>query len=335
MKIGALALTLCLLLGCSSDDAPSGGARSSTREGPRAPDAGVSRPEDAAVAMDAEAPADAAQPRPRPMRDAAVPDARVATDAAGDTSDDPDAGVEPPDGAVPPRVDAGPPRDGMLRDLALNMTGMDDDLNHFAQFRISDARGDFHIMFVIHEGLPTPTYSWRLPNALFTGQSYTLDIFLDHDDTTGAGFFDEPPIDHAWSIPIPAGDGDVTIDFAHNDDFVDVEDRAPTPFNSLYLTSTDLGEYRNRLYDVRVIQRDNGRIVGRQVREIPGDTFELTVGSTLHAGIEYQIDVAVDADGNGSYNYPTDPSWRLMATGPDDDLRITLNATAAQVDVGF
>jgi hypothetical protein len=28
----------------------------------------------------------------------------------------------------------------------------------------------------------------------------------------------------------------------------------------------------------------------------------------------FQIDIPIDGDRSGDYNYPTDPSWRLIAT---------------------
>lgn len=320
-------------------------------------DAGAAEPAEMPTDVpDAQAPVDVAPPDADVVADAGVPatDAEVvadpdaasvdagATDAgtAGDAAVERDAASDAGDAgttadAGPTRVDAGSTRDGALRRLSLHMTGMEDDLRHFAQFRVANAQREFHIMFVIHEGLTSGTYAWDLPNALVPGEAYTLDFFVDHDESTGPGFFDSPPRDHAWSIAIPAGEGDVDIDFAYNEEFVDIEDIAPTPFRSTYLTSSGMEAYRGLLYDVRLIERSTGRLVGRQLREIPGDSFELTVGSTTREGVEYQIDVAVDADNSGDYNYPTDPSWRLLATGTDSGLRPTLDSSAPQVDVGF
>ena len=47
--------------------------------------------------------------------------------------------------------------------LHVHLTGMDDDLNRFSQFRVVTTAGEFFIMFVIHEGIPTADYAFDLP----------------------------------------------------------------------------------------------------------------------------------------------------------------------------
>lgn len=346
MKTYTTVAILCALLGCTAE------------HGSHAITANDTTDDTTVVQMEADAsvpeptpeptPEPVPVPVPEPMMDAAVPTPpkppkvkkpKPVTDA-GTSDAGMDGGVD--GGAMDsgtdgghPTVDAGPPHSGGLRNLTVHLTGMDDDLHHFAQFRLANEARDFEIMFVIHEGLTSGTYEWELPNALFSDESYTLDFFIDHDEHTGPGFYDRPPVDHAWSIPIAEGEGDVTVDFPYNTDFTDIEAIAPTPFHSLILASSGMSEYAGELYDVRVIDLSTGRLVGRQLREIPGDSFDLTVGSTVHEGVEYEIDIAVDADGNGSYNHDHDPSWRLTATAGPDGLHLPIDSSAAQVDVGY
>lgn len=356
MKMYSLVSLGVLLLGC---ELPT----SSIHGGPTPPPLGSARAAaetraaalqgDEADAPEMTAPEPELAPEPEPEMldatdDAGVPDAGPEPDAAvmEPAEPNPPAPPKPPKRPKPtapsgdgsahePSVTMGSAQNAELRSLSVRLRGMDDDLRHFAQFRVVDSRGDFHIMFVIHEGLTSGDYTWQLPRALLPGESYRLDFFIDHDETTGPGFYDKPPVDHAWSIAIPAGDGDVAIDFESSSDFTDIEAMAPNVFHSTYLSSSGLSEYRGQLYDVRVIERSSGRLVGRQLREIPGDSFELTVGSTTKEGVEYQIDVAVDADGDGQYDARTDPSWRLYATGTAEGLHPTLDASSPCVDVGF
>jgi hypothetical protein len=343
MKTSLFLACLCALLGCTTElssrpvspplqsetqtDVPSeedaGDAAPLRREWS---DAGVALPIKRGTKHDYKVIAVAPKPVDAGTGDAGKADAGMDEDASAD-----DAGT-----GGEPTIDAGPPREGPLRNLSMRLSGMEHNLHHFAQFRLANPQREFHIMFVIHEGLTSGTYEWELPNALFTDESYTLDFFIDHDETTGPAFYDPPPVDHSWSIPIPAGEGDVMIDFPFNTDFTDIEDIAPTPFRSTVLHIAGLSEYGGELIDVRVIDRGTGRLVGRQVREIPGDTFDVTVGSTTHPSVEYQVDVSVDADGNGRYNHPTDPSWRVFGTADATGMHPSIDASSAtQTDVQF
>lgn len=237
---------------------------------------------------------------------------------------DSDAGVAEPTTAPgrPQSIPAEPAPGGALRSLTLRMTGMNDELDRFAQFRVRNSRNELAAIFVIHQGLDSATYTWELPGVLVTGESYTLDFFIDHDQTSGWGAYDRPPLDHAWRVAIPAGQGDAVLDFAANADFVDIEADAPETFRSTVLASSGMGDYVGRSYDVRVTQRSDGRLVGRQLREVPGDTFDLRVSGTTQPGVEYVIDVTLGAA--DASQAPT--RWQLIATAGEEGLRATLEA---------
>jgi hypothetical protein len=209
---------------------------------------------------------------------------------------------------------------------------MDDDTHRFMQFRVVPPSGVFEVIGVIHEGLRTGSYEFDLPHCLHADQTYRLDFWVDHDQSGG---YTRPPADHAWSLPIPNGADDVVIDFMQNTDFTDIERMAPINDHSLILSARDMAMFAPRLIDVRVIERDSGRLAGRQVREVPGDTFDLDVGSVVHEGLDYQVDIAIDADDDGNYNPRSDPSWRLMSVATSEGLHLELSSNADHVDVGF
>jgi len=74
------------------------------------------------------------------------------------------------------------------------------------------------------------------------------------------------------------------------------------------------------------VDRRNGRLVGRQLREVPGDSFDVTVGSTTEEGVEYEVVVAVDADGDGMFQSPADPSWHVIGTADENGLAPRIDA---------
>jgi hypothetical protein len=337
MKTFGILCVLCALTGCAN-------GRGSAADPTPSPigdlDAGMKT--DDADAMVAESPIDASmppppkpkpepepepepKPKPKPKPDAEVPEPEPIADAGMDAGPTPDGGGHPV-------VDAGPGHDGTLRNLTVHLTGMEDDIHHFAQFRIRTLDGDFFLMFVIHEGMTSADYQFTLPNSLVVGDGYTLDFFIDHNERTGLGFYDKPAIDsdHAWSVPIPAEGGDVAIDFPYNTDYFDIEAQAPNQFHSLILSSSDMDPYIGSLVDVRITDTATGRLVGRQLREVPGGTFDLTIGATVHEGVEYIVDISVDANGDGEVDPDTDPQWSIVATATVTGLHLPFSASSPE-----
>jgi hypothetical protein len=263
--------------------------------------------------------------------DAGVPDAAAdaATDAQVDDESDTDSDAGIVDAVDQPTVDAGPPNTGAVRSLHVRLTGMEDDLNRFSQFRVVTTAGEFFVMFVIHEGIPTADYEFDLPGALLVDQAYRLDFFIDHDNSGG---YNPPPTDHAWSVEIPAGDGDVSLVHAFNTNFTDIEQIAPSMVRSLILSSSNMYTYLNELFDVRVTDLAAGRLAGRQVREVPGGSFDLTVGAVVQPGVEYQVDISLDLDKSGDYT-PGDLGWRIVSTATATGLHLDFSPDAEPVDL--
>jgi hypothetical protein len=204
---------------------------------PEAEEGDASVPEEVVPVWDLPTSVDAAAPLPPEAQPAAIPvleDAGVPDAAApeADAAIDADA-----DAGAQPTVDAGPPNSGTVRSLRVHLTGMDDDLDRFSQFRVVTTTGEFFVMFVIHEGIPTADYEFDLPGSLFVDQAYRLDFFIDHNNSGG---YNAPPIDHAWSVEIPAGDGDVSLELPFDTNFTDIEAIAPSMVRSLILRSSDM-----------------------------------------------------------------------------------------------
>jgi hypothetical protein len=113
----------------------------------------------------------------------------------------------------------------------------------------------------------------------------------------------------------------------------DIESMVPAAEHPLILTSQDMYQHTQELFDVRVIDRSTGRLAGRQTREVPGDLFDLTVGYVVHEGSEYQVDISVDDDGDGQYTPGIDPGWRLIGVANATGLHLDFTPSSPQVDL--
>lgn len=219
-----------------------------------------------------------------------------------------------------------------LRDLTLRMTGMDAQLHRFMKVRVASRDNRYVAVGIIHQGIPSADYTFVLPAALRDGTAYTVTVFAD---TNGDGGYSVPPLDDAWSFDVPATHDDVTIDLSGDDHCVDIERNAPAPEQGLVVSFQDMQEYYKHPLDVRVIERATGRLVGRQLRQVPGDRFDLTIGGVIKPGVAYQVDVAVDIDEDGAYDRIIDDSWRVTGTADSKGLAMTFVPNGPYVDVGF
>jgi hypothetical protein len=306
---------LCALVACDADGKP----RDARTNRMSATDKDASQ-----QAAGEEAPPPVSTPVKRPSKrpdKVSDEDAAVPLDAATTDPDD-DAGLDAGDATLPDggvNVMLSDAATAGLRSLTIDLSGWDDNLNRFMQFRVAPLDNSWQVMAVIHEGVPTPTYRFELPNSLLAGVDYRLDFWVDTDQSGG---YNPPPTDHAWSMALPAGTADIVIDFPHNTNFTEIERMAPTHDSSLLLSATDMFMYAPRLIDVRAIERGTGRLSGRQLREIPGDAFVVTVGSVIHGGLEYDVVVTVDENNDGNAVVGSDPTWHIAATANDEGLQV-------------
>jgi hypothetical protein len=319
-------ILVCLLLACvacNDDDSKSSGSRTNKmsatdKDAARRKDAGQEEPpatppvkKPAKLDASAETDLDAG---PADLDEDGGADAGL--DAGGDaTVSDAGVGVTLSDAATPG-----------LRSLTINLSGFDDNLHRFMQFRVAPPDNSFQVMAVIHEGLPTATYRFELPNSLLAGVDYRLDFWVDTDQSGG---YNPPPTDHAWSLPLPAGTSDIVIDFPHNTDFTEIESMAPIHDSSLILSASNMFMYAGQLVDVRAIEHGSGRLSGRQLREVPGDSFDVTVGSVIHGGLDYDVIVTVDGNDDGVVDLASDPSWHLTGTADDSGLHVPFSPDPA------
>jgi hypothetical protein len=262
----------------------------------------------------------------RPLSTASAAPAPAGASMVASDGVDGDAGRNDDEGASSDAGVAGSERlraDVRLRDLVVELSGMEDDRNRFMQFRLIPEDETFAVICVIHEGLRDGEYELRMPRALLVGEAYRLDFWVDHD---GSGGYDAPPIDHAWRVEIPSRGEAALIRFEHNNRYVHIEDSPPVDDRPLILSAHGMYGYVEQLFDVQVTESLNGRLVGRQIREVPGDSFDVTVASVVHDGVAYRVDLFIDANANGAYDAEAEIGWRLESTATRNGLHIEFTA---------
>jgi len=241
------------------------------------------------------------------------------------------------------------PNPNAFRNVTFQMSGLTTgamgEVGKFMQFRLISAGGDLINVSVIH-GVPTATFDFELPHSAPAGEVVTVEVWADTAGTVENAY--DAGMDHAWTATIAAG-------AANEDAVVPIAGGAqPTPptltdgaatgslgFTMMMNTNDHMGE----LFELRVIENDSGRLVGRQLLGIPGNEIGLEVYGVLRTGIEYQVDYAIDLDGNLAYDAPpTDAAWRQVVTatatgysgGPGATISLSdIPSSDDYVDVGF
>lgn len=176
-------------------------------------------------------------------------------------------------------------------------------------------------------GVPSADFSIDLP-FLELGHSYYLDFFAD---LSGNGLYDAPPVDHAWRLEIDAVDGDETASFSHGTNFTDIGWT-----DQVTVAMTDMNPHVGQLLELRVIDKDSGKEIGRTRRTVDVAAIDVSVPG-LQAGGNYQVDFYADLNGNGTYNAPgADHAWRLDWEGhPGGDALLPFAHNTSFVDVDW
>jgi hypothetical protein len=148
--------------------------------------------------------------------------------------------------------------------------------------------------------------------------------------------YDAPPTDHAWRLDIAAS-GDETLAFMHNTDFTDIATPAVTEAEDFTFMATDMSPHDGQRFELRVIEADSGRLVGRYVLgAIAAADFTLTLPGIVANGTDYQVDFHADLDNDGNYDPPpTDHAWRETGTADASGLTINFAHNTTFTDVQF
>jgi plastocyanin len=139
---------------------------------------------------------------------------------------------------------------------------------------------------------------------IMSGGSYRLDFFADHN---GNGYYDAPPVDHAWRIEIPSASGNESVDFVHNSGFTDVEWK-----HRLRIRFSGMTPHVGQMLTLYVRDQISGDYLDTiQLDHISEAEFALK-SYVIEPGKSYVIDFYADQNGNRVYDAPpADHAWRL------------------------
>ncbi|MGZ3421597.1 MAG: hypothetical protein ACXVEF_41165 [Polyangiales bacterium] len=239
-------------------------------------------------------------------------------------------------------------------DLQFSVVGMKPHLAHTFEYRIIDANNLVQSRGIVSP-LGAPDVTVFVPRAIPRSNGpYRIDFY---GDVNGSGGYDGIGSvisnDHAWRIdPLvdyPAGtvtpvDGLVQVTFTHSTSFTDI-DQYPsgTPNKAkdtglgakVHVTSLPIG----RMIEARVAEKDTKHVVGlMRIPSATAATLDLVIPGVVDVGVDYEVDLYVDANGNGTYDDPQSGDWgiRTGASSTETGLAVTIDAAASphDTDVG-
>ncbi len=250
--------------------------------------------------------------------------------------------------------------------LRLTLRDMGFHLNKLIEFRVIDNQNTIQTRGFIFplDRVGSQSVTVNLPNALpLDNRPYRLDLYGDVNNSGDYdGIGDVLRQDHAWRIsPLvdtPAGAfpheaNVVQVVFEHNKILTDIDEwplgtKAPARATGLgaivRFSGAQMAPYQGKLIQVRIAEGRVSRTVGvYRNPQIPSGDFSAFVGGVLDPEVAYNVDVYVDANGNGEYEDPSgqaqsvDLGWRIpvKATLPDMDAGVDGGAPDAPIGISI
>lgn len=185
--------------------------------------------------------------------------------------------------------------------LTVNFTAMTPHVGQTLYLAVIDTTTNMEVGRVEHQ-VSTPDFSLEVPG-IEEGKGYHVDFWADH---SGNGFYDVPPVDHAWRLVLEDVDGDEELAFVHNTNFTDIDWKL-----KLTVHFTAMTPHVGQLFTLYV--RDGAgtyldTVVIDQLTEAEFDVSSWAVDTAE----SYMIDLWADLNMNSTYDAPpADHAWRL------------------------
>jgi len=186
--------------------------------------------------------------------------------------------------------------------LIVNLTGMVPHIGQQGFIRVTDDASGEELE---RSGgiIETDSFTLKIPG-IVSGHSYTIDLYAD---LNGNGYYDAPPLDHAWRMGATAAGGNLVVDFAHNTDFTDIE-----WVHRLEMMFSGMAPHLGQMLTLYVRDLATGNYLDTVVLEAIEDPVFDIHSNAIEAGGTYMIDFYADLNGNGLYDAPpVDHAWRL------------------------
>lgn len=134
-------------------------------------------------------------------------------------------------------------------------------------------------------------------------KSYQVDFWAD---LNGDGFYDAPPVDHAWRLPLNDVNGDETLYFVHNTNLTDIDWQL-----KLTVHFTAMVPHVGQMLTLFVRDEAGLYLDTVVVEKVEGPEFDISSWA-VDTAKAYLIDFWADHNSNGTYDAPpVDHAWRL------------------------
>jgi len=173
--------------------------------------------------------------------------------------------------------------------LTVDFTAMNPHLNQVLYFYLRDQDTGEFIDSLIVDPITDAEFSVS-SMAIMPDSSYNVDFYVDFNEN---GMYDIPPTDHAWRIVLDDVNGDTTISFVHNTDFIDIGLESDTTVTGITdLNQAGFSTYPNPVKDVLTVRAGKDREITGNMR-IFSQTGALLVNKVLPEGkTEVTLNVA-------------------------------------------
>lgn len=227
--------------------------------------------------------------------------------------------------------------------LKLQLVAMKPHLGHTLEYRVVDANNYVQSRGVIKSMASEDVEIVAQRTIPRTNGPHRLDFFADVNKSGGFdGLGSVVSNDHAWRIePLVAepeklrADDMVTVTFVHSTTFTNVDQFPSGTSNKAQDTGlgarvrvTGLDAYMDRTAEVRVLEKRTRHVVALyRTMRVDNSVLDAVVSGCVDVATEYDVDLWVDANGNGQYDNPSD--------GPDKGVRVTATSTDQGLDASI
>jgi hypothetical protein len=242
--------------------------------------------------------------------------------------------------------------------LKLQLVAMKPHLGHTIEYRVIDSNNYVQSRGVIKAMTSEDVEIVAQRTIPRTNGPYRLDFFADVNKSGGFdGLGSVVSNDHAWRIEPLVADPDklraddmVTVTFVHSTTFTNVDQYPSGTPNKAQDTGlgarvrvAGLENFMDRAAEVRVLEKRTRHVVALyRTMRIDAPILEAVVSGCVDVATEYDVDLWIDANGNGQYDNPkegADKGYRVNATSTEQGLDASIelanaSAEAGSIDVG-
>jgi plastocyanin/uncharacterized protein (DUF2141 family) len=185
--------------------------------------------------------------------------------------------------------------------LTLNFTGMNPHVGQTLWYTLTEEESGNQIARASR--VVEASFTLEIPG-IENGKSYWVEFFADHN---GNGYYDAPPVDHAYRYELENVSGNEVLDFAHNTDFTDIRWK-----HRLRVRFSGMTPHVGQMLTLFVREKSTGAYLDTiSLDAIPGAEFDVE-SYVIVPGGSYLIDLYADHNGNGVYDAPSaDHAYRI------------------------